>query len=117
MNTVTGTVPWVAMSAAAIWACSCVPLTNVVVRSLPFQRTTDELMKLVPLTVRVKAAPPTIVLLGEIQLSVGAGLLMLNVTLLDVPPPGVGVTAVTEAEPAVAMSAAVICASSRVLLT
>src|SRR2546426_12797181 len=104
------------MSAAEIWACSCVPLTNVVVRSLPFQRTTDELMKLVPLTVRVKAAPPTIVLLGEIQLSVGAGLLMLNVTLLDVPHPGVGVTTVTGGEPAAARVAAGHCASSRGLL-
>src|SRR2546426_9431293 len=86
------------MSAAAIWACSCVPLTNVVVRSLPFQRTTDELMKLVPLTVRVKAAPPAIVLLGEIELSVGAGLLLLEkVCAPEAPPPGVGLTTATGA--------------------
>src|SRR5438046_10765512 len=39
-----------------------------------------------------------------------------KVCALDVPPPGVGLTTVTEAVPAVAMSAAAICAVSWVLL-
>src|SRR5687768_5009665 len=56
-------------------------------------------------------------LLGEIELNVGAGLLIVNVLAAEVPPPGVGVKTVTEAVPAVAMSAAEICACSWVLLT
>src|SRR5438034_791333 len=105
------------MSDAAIWACSCVALTNVVGRSLPFQRTTDELMKSVPVTVSVKAVPPEVALGGEIELSVGLGFgaVIVNVCAPEVPPPGVGLNTVTEAVPAVAMSAAVSCAVSCVL--
>ena len=40
LNTVTLAVPAVAMSANVIAAVSCVPLTYVVVRFSPFQRTT-----------------------------------------------------------------------------
>src|SRR4030042_2052634 len=58
LKTVTLAVPAVAMSAARIEAVTCVELTYVVVRSVPFQRTTEPLTKLVPLTVRVKPAPP-----------------------------------------------------------
>src|SRR5206468_973849 len=46
----------------------------------------------------------------------GFGVFMVKVCSLDVPPPGVGLTTVTEAVPAVAMSAAAICAVSWVLL-
>ena len=52
------TVRAVAMSAAVIAAVSCVLLTYFVVRFEPFQRTTELLMKFVPLTVSVKAGPP-----------------------------------------------------------
>ena len=38
---------------------------SVVVRSLPFQCTTDEAMKFVPVTLSVNAASPAITLLGE----------------------------------------------------
>jgi hypothetical protein len=41
---------------------------------------------------------------------------MLKLTALEVPPPGVGLKTVTDAEPAVAMSAAVIDAVTRVPL-
>ena len=58
----------------------------------------------------VNAPLPTAALLGEIELSVGAGLLIVNVLAAEVPPPGVGLNTVTGAVPAVAMSAAVICA-------
>ena len=55
LKTVTGAVPTVAMSPARICAVSCVLLPKVVVRGLPFQRTTDELLKFVPVTVSANA--------------------------------------------------------------
>jgi len=42
LKTVTAAVPVAAMSLARIWAWSWLVLTKVVVRSPPFQRTTDE---------------------------------------------------------------------------
>jgi hypothetical protein len=119
VNTVTDVVPAVAISAAVIWAVSCVWLTNVVGRLLPFQRTTDVMAKLLPVAVSVNATPPAVVLVGLIELSVGAGFVavMLNVFAADVPPPGVGVNTVTEALPVAAMSLARIWAWSLVLLT
>src|SRR5207247_2103434 len=117
LKTVTGAVPGVAMSLATICTWSWVPLTNVVDRSLPFQRTTDEAMKFVPVAVRVNPAPPAAALGGEIELSVGAGLLLIvKVCAPEGPPPGVGLKTVTGAVPAVAMSFARICAWSWVLL-
>src|SRR2546430_3172566 len=106
------------MSEAEIAAWSWVALPNVVVRAAPFQRTTDEPMKLLPVTVSVNAAPPATAVLGDREVSVGLGFgaVIVNVCGLDVPPPGVGVNTVTEALPAVAMSAVVICAVSCVLL-
>src|SRR5215470_17867253 len=46
---------------------------NVVVRLLPFQRTTDEATKLDPVAVNVNAPLPTAAVFGRIELSVGAG--------------------------------------------
>src|SRR2546429_10015921 len=73
-NTVTDAVPMVAMSPAVIAACSWVLLTNVVVRALLFHRTTDPLTKFVPFTVRVKAAPPAVGLVGVSEVTVGTRL-------------------------------------------
>ena len=69
-------------------------------------------MLLFEVAVRVKAAPPAVALVGEIELSVGAGLVavMVNVFALEVPPPGVGLNTVTEAVPVAATSLARICA-------
>jgi hypothetical protein len=77
---VTATVaePAVAISAAVIAAVNCVALTNVVVLAAPLNFTTDVESNPVPLTVRVKAAPPTVALVGEREVSVGAGLLMVK---------------------------------------
>jgi hypothetical protein len=106
------------MSAAVICAVSCVLLPNVVARWLPFHCTMDELMKFAPVTVSVKAASPAVAFGGEIELSVGLGFgaLIVNVCAPEMPPPGAGVDTVTDAVPAEAMSAAVICAVSWVLL-
>src|SRR4029077_8943104 len=51
------------------------------------------------------------------DVSVGTGLLIVKVTELEVPPPGGGLVTVTNAVPALAISAAVIAAVSVVLLT
>src|SRR5438046_5525152 len=74
-------------------------------------------MKFVPVAVSVNAAPPAAALLGESELSVGTGLLIVNVCALEAPPPGVGLKTVTEAVPAVAMSLARIWTWSWVPLT
>jgi len=77
--TVTVAVPAVAISAEAIAAVSCVALTNVVVLAAPLNFTADVDTKPVPFTVRVKAAPPAVALVGESEVTVGAGLLMVKV--------------------------------------
>ena len=117
MKTVTCAVPAAAMSLAGIEAVNCVLLTKVVVRSLPFQRTTEPDTKFVPVTVRVKAAPPADALEGERLASVGAGLLMVKVRALEGPTVGTGFNTVTCAVPAVATSVAGIEAVNCVLLT
>src|SRR2546422_810687 len=51
-------------------------LTNVVVRSALFQRTTEPEMKPVPVTISVKAASPAAVLFGESEAICGTGLVV-----------------------------------------
>src|SRR5439155_320716 len=117
VTTVTCGVPAAATSAAAMAAVSCVALTKVVVRAAPSQRTVEPLTKLVPVTVSVRAALPADVLVGDSVESVGEGLLTLNVCAAEVPPPGAGVTTVTDAVAAVARSEAGMAAVSCVALT
>src|SRR5919108_3774107 len=74
VNTVTVAVPVAAMSVAGIAACSCAADTNVVDRSVPFQRTTQSVIKPLPLTVRVNAGPPTWADVGLMLAIAGAGL-------------------------------------------
>ncbi len=59
------------MSAARIAAVNWIEETNVVVRSDPFQRTTEPVTKLLPLTVRVKAVPPALAVAGFRLVMVG----------------------------------------------
>ena len=58
----------------------------------------------------MKAAPAAEALLGASELSVGAGGSTVKVRAAEVPPPGAGVTTVTWAVPAAAMSLASIAA-------
>jgi hypothetical protein len=60
VNTVTEAVPAVAMSLAGTAAVNCVALSGVVTSATPFHFTVEVLMKFVPVTVRVKPAPPAV---------------------------------------------------------
>src|SRR6516225_9300722 len=69
--TVTGTVRGEATAAAGMAAVNCVELTSVVAGVVPPKLTTEAATKFVPLTVRVKPAPPAAALVGEIVAIVG----------------------------------------------
>src|SRR5882724_6152999 len=112
LSTVTVAVPAAAMSLAEIAAVNWLLDTNVVVRFAPFQRTTEVETKPVPFTVRVNGGPPAATDVGLSAVVVGTGLFTVKVCAFDVPPPGADVNTVTDAEPAVAMSAAAMVAVS-----
>ena len=102
VNTVTGTIPPVAMRLAGTVAVNCVELTNTVAKSWPLQRILELATKFVPVAVKVNAGPPALVELGLMVLSVGAGFcpaVMLKMETLEVPPPGAGLTTVMLAWP------------------
>jgi hypothetical protein len=71
----------------------------------------------VPFTVKVNPAEPALTVLGVIEVATGCGLFTVNVTALDVPPPGAGFVTVTAGVPAVATSPAKIAAVTCVALT
>ena len=66
--------PALATSLAGIAAVSVVADMKVVVRGDPLTRTCDAATNPVPVTVRVKAGEPALVLVGEIPLTAGIGL-------------------------------------------
>ena len=103
LTTVTLAVPGAVTSEAGTLAVNCVLETKVVVRAVPFQLMVASLTKLVPVAVRVNWPLPAAIELGEMLVSVGAGLLMVKVKALEVPPPGAGLTTVTLAVPALAI--------------
>lgn len=107
-KTVMSAVPTLAMSAAVIAAFNCVPETKVVTRSAPLSRTFDALTKFVPLTIKVKAAPPTITGAGLMLVKVGSGLVWIIVksSSADNPPPTAGLKTLTFAVPAFTTSVA-----------
>jgi hypothetical protein len=105
---VTDDVPAVAISAAVIAAVNCVALANVVARVPPFHWTTEVLRKLLPFTVRVNAAPPAIAEFGTSEPSAGTGVVTLNCSESEFPPPGAGFRTLTFTTPANCTSAAVI---------
>jgi hypothetical protein len=84
LKTVTFAVPAVATSLAGMVAVSTVLETNPVVRSLPFQRTTELVTKFVPVMVRVNPPLPATVVDGLIVVIVGDGFVMVKVAVLDV---------------------------------
>jgi len=88
----------------ALFHCTCEPLTNPL-----------------PVTVSVNAADPAGADAGESALAAGAGLLIVNVTAVELPPPtppgDAGFATVTAIVPAAAKSAVVMAAVSCVELT
>jgi hypothetical protein len=89
---------------------------NIVGRFAPFQRTTELLVKLFPLTIKTNAGLPALAALGLMLISVGAGGggVIVKGAGFDVPPPAPavfgGVKTVTLAIPTLATSEVEICA-------
>src|SRR5580698_6816985 len=115
--TVTWAVPALATSDFNIFACNFPELLKVVTREDPFHNTCDVVTNPEPYTSIVNAALPALMLDGFSDVRLGTGLLMLNVFALEVPPPGAGLSTVTLAVPAAAMSLAGTVAWSSTLLT
>ena len=104
--TVTLAVPAVVSSAFETEACSCVALVTMVTNGLPFHCTVEAEVKPVPVTVRMKLAPPGVVDAGESVVMVGpVGAAMENVKGAEVwaEVPELGVLTVTLAEPTLAI--------------
>lgn len=110
--TVIADVVGVVRSDVRMVACRVVLDTNTVVRDEPFHFAEEEALKFVPISVRVKPLLPAVVEVGEIAARTGAGLLIVNVWALEVPPPGVGFTTVIDDVAPTAMSLAKIVAVS-----
>ena len=107
-------------SEAGICAINDVVDTKVVATALPFHNTCEVETNCVPVTVRVRAGLPARAVNGERELIVGTGfggVLIVKLSALDVPPPGMGLCTVILAVPAVVRSDAGICAVSDVLDT
>jgi hypothetical protein len=118
LKTVTIPVVGAAMSAAAIEAVNWAGLTNVVVRLLPFHFTAEPCTKPTPFTVRVKAAAPGRVVVGDRLVAIGEGFVVIeNSDPPNEPALGIGLTTETNAVPADARSAVVIVAVSCVEFT
>ena len=110
--------PATVTSAVVSWADNSVLSTKVVARLLPLNLTMAPSTKFVPLTVSVKAASPTVLLDGERDERLGAGLSILKFNGFDSPPvTGVGSKTVTENVPALAISDASISVVNAVVST
>jgi hypothetical protein len=102
--TVTLAVPAVAISDARIEPCNWLELTYVVVRSVPFHRITEFVVKFEPLAIRMNPGPPGFAKLGDSELRLGMGVAeIVNVRAEEAPPLEVLYT-ITLAVPAVAIS-------------
>ena len=93
------------------WAAECGTSAT------PFHMTSEVLMKFVPVSVSVNAAPPAVADAGASKVRVGRGVVMVSVSPFDVPPPGAAFTTVTVVEPELAMSVLGIDAVKDVALT
>jgi len=107
------------MSVAGTTAVNCVALTNVVANATLFHCTTEEATKLLPVKLSVNAAPWAVAEVVDRLPNVGVGFpaLIVKVIAVELPPPGVGLNTVTEAEPAVCRSVPGTAAVSCVALT
>jgi hypothetical protein len=115
LKTVTLAEPPAATSLPEMDALNRFPFSKVVTWLTPFQRTTELGMKPDPVTERVKAAFPAMVEAGSMNPIDGTGFPIVNDTEFEAPPPGAGLTTVTVAVPALAISLAGIVAVRCVL--
>jgi hypothetical protein len=104
VTTVIEIVPPLTRSPTGTKAVNCVAFTSVVTRGVPFQSTTEVLMKPVPFTVSVKPAPPAFAEVGEMEATPGMalGVTMTSTSTGEVLPaklPSPLYTAVMECEP------------------
>jgi hypothetical protein len=99
-----------AMSAAGIVTAICVAVTEVGVNGPNDPNVTvAPATKFVPVIVSVNGPPPAVTLVGENEVTVGNGLLMVKGKVPEVPPPGAGLLTETLIVALVAMSVAGIC--------
>src|SRR5207248_1718523 len=90
--------------AAGTCTVNCVAVCVNGVRSAwPCHWTTEDATKFVPVNVSVNPNEPATTFVGDSAVSVGTGLLIVNVCAAVVPPPGVGLKTVTLAVPYTAM--------------
>lgn len=73
VSTATLAVPGLAIKVAGTAAVNCPAVTNEVDRVLPFHSTKSPETKFDPVTVRLNAAPPAVVVVGEMELKIGEG--------------------------------------------
>ncbi len=101
LNTVMLTGPTVVKSDAGTVAVRCKASTKLVASATPFQLTVDAATKLLPVTTRVNGGLPEAALDGTSVEIAGTGFkaLIVKVSVLDVPPPGLGLNTVTLAVP------------------
>lgn len=105
--TVTFTVALAAMAADGICATICPAVIDVGTKpTVDPKFTVAPARKPLPLIVNGNAAPPIVVLVGEIVVSIGTRLSIVKGNALDVPPPGVGLVTETLMLAPVKMSAA-----------
>ena len=84
------------ISTAEIVAWTCELFINVVVLFEPLKRTTVELLKFVPFTVKVNEEPPFVTQFGEILAKVGTGLFTENKLLIPFSEPLVRVAVIVK---------------------
>ena len=117
LTTVIGNMPAVVRSAAGTTTSNSVALTNVVETAVPLKSAVEVLTKFVPVSVMGVSGSPAVADVWLRLVSVGAGLLTVNVSVFDVPPPGLALTTVIGNMPAVVRSAAGTTTSNSVALT
>jgi len=96
-TTLTFSAPATEISSAEICAVTCPPFTNVVCRALPFHCTATPDTRFDPFTVKVKADPPRVAVLGEMFEMLGTGL---DDGTELAPPPHPSIVIITEIKPA-----------------
>ena len=116
LKTVIENGPAVVRFAAGTDALICVVLTNVVIRSVLFQRTLEVETKFDPVRLRMKVLLPTKVEVGEIVFSNGVGLVIEKLVDTEVPPPGMGLNTLIGIIPAEARLVAGTAATNCVLV-